>query len=138
MHRPGLVCTAIVLLSFCRCDYLQGMKQVRSTADLQIITSKIENGRSKGSAADIERIVKAAVASVHGGRDAWGHPYLWRVRECAQGASYLVLSTGGDGRLDVPAIDHYFVKRDREVLRASEYDRDIVFRDGDALVTGGQ
>jgi hypothetical protein len=126
------------LVFFCRCDYTQGVKQVRSTADLQSITAKIENGKSQRSVADVERTVTAAVASVHAGKDAWGNPYVWRVREGARGVSYVVLSTGSDGRLDVPAIDDYFTKEQVEVLRSSEHKRDIVFRDGDAIVTGGK
>lgn len=128
----------IVLVFFCSCDYTQGVKQVRSTADLQTITSRIENGKSQGSVADVDRALTTAVASVNGGRDAWGHPYVWRVRGGAMGVSYIVLSTGSDGQVDVPAIDDYFLKTEREVLQSSEHNRDIVFRDGDAVVTGGK
>ena len=128
----------VLVFFFCRCDYKEGVKQVRSTADLQSITAKIENGKSQGSVADVERIVTAAVASVHGGKDAWGHPYVWRVREGARSVSYVVLSTGSDGELDVPSIDAYFTKEGHEVLRSSEHRRDIVFRDGDAVITGGK
>lgn len=126
------------LVFFCGCDYTQGVKQVRSTADLQSITARIENSKSQGSVADVERIVTAAVASVHAGKDPWGHPYIWRVRADAKGVSYVVLSTGSDGQLDVAAIDEYFTKEGRKVLRSSEHKRDIVFRDGDAVVTGGK
>jgi hypothetical protein len=127
-----------VLVFFCRCDSTEGVKQVRSTADLQSIIARIENGNPRGSVADVERIVSAAVANVHGGNDPWGHPYVWRVRAGATGVSYVVLSTGSDGQLDVPAIDEYFTKVGQEVLRSSEHQRDIVFRDGDAVVTGGK
>jgi hypothetical protein len=127
-----------VLVFFCRCDYPEGVKQVRSTADLQTITARIENGKAHGSGTDVERIVATAVANVHGGRDAWGHPYAWHVRQGATGLSYVVLSTGSDGQLDVPAIEEYFTKEGHEVLRSSEHERDIVFRDGTAIVTGGK
>jgi hypothetical protein len=127
-----------VLVLFCRCDYTEGVKQVRSTADLQSITARIENGKPQGSVADVDRVVTAAVASVHDGKDAWGHPYIWRVRAGPKGVAYVVLSTGSDGRLDVAAIDEYFTKEGLEVLRSSEHTRDIVFRDGDAVVTGGK
>jgi hypothetical protein len=126
------------LVFFCGCDYTEGVKQVRSTADLQSIAAKIESSKSQGSVGDVERIVTTAVASVHAGKDPWGHPYVWRVREGAKGASYVVLSTGSDGQLDVPTIDEYFTKDGVEVLRSSEHKRDIVFRDGDALRTGGK
>jgi hypothetical protein len=128
----------VVLLLFCGCDYSEGMKQVRSTADLQTITARIENGKSQRSVADVEKVVTAAVASVNSGKDAWGHPYVWQVREGARDVSYVVLSTGSDGRLDVPTIEDYFTKAGHEVLRSSEHARDIVFRDGDAVVTGGK
>lgn len=127
-----------LLVFFCRCDYTEGVRQVRSTADLESIAARIENGKTQGSVADVERIVTAAVASVHGGKDPWGHPYVWRVRAGATGVSYVVLSTGSDGQLDVPAIDEYFTKEGHEVLRSSEHKRDIVFRDGSAVVTGGK
>jgi hypothetical protein len=111
------------LMFFCRCDYTQGVKQVRSTADLQNITARISTSKSQGPGADVERIVAAAVESVHGGKDPWGHPYLWRVRESAKGVSYVVLSTGSDGQLDVPVIDEYFTRQRVDVLRASEQTR---------------
>ena len=127
-----------VAMVCCRCDYTEGVKQVRCTADLQTITAKVENEKSQRSAADVERVVSAAVASVHGGRDPWGNPYVWKIRAGANGVSYVVLSTGSDGQLDVPAIDDYFTTKQHQVLRASEHARDIVFRDGEALVTGGK
>lgn len=133
----------IVLVMCCRCDFTEGVKQVRCTADLQTITAKIENGKAQAYAsrkaiADVEGVVHAAVTSVNRGRDPWGNPYVWQVRQGAKGTSYVVLSTGSDGRLDVPSINDYFAKSTHEVLKSSEHHRDIVFRDGDALITGGK
>jgi hypothetical protein len=138
MRTGGHALALAGLVFCCKCDHTQGVKQVRATADLQSITAKIENSRSKGSVADVERTVTTAVASVHAGRDPWGHPYAWRVRHGATGVSYVVLSTGSDGQLDLPTIDAYFTRKGVEVLRSSEHKRDIVFRDGDAVVTGGK
>lgn len=120
------------------CDYMQGVKQVRTTAGLQAITARIEDRQLRPLADEMEAVVTSAIAADSDGRDAWGHPYLWEIRLDHNRIEYVVLSTGSDGRLDVPTLDDYFSRSGLEVLRASEHDRDIVFRNGQAVVTGGK
>jgi hypothetical protein len=132
-------CALAVAISLSRCDYVQGTRQVRTTADLQTISARIDGSRNRDATVqELETLVASSVRSVHKGRDAWGHEYLWRVRANAGHVSYIVLSPGSDGRPDLPAIDEYFSKKGLTVLRASNHERDIVFRDGEAVVTGGK
>jgi hypothetical protein len=130
----------VTVLSFLSgCEYQHGIKQVRATADLQTISGRIEASVNvKGPAADFREIVSASVSSVNQGRDPWGYSYMWRVDVSGDNVTYVVLSTGSDGTLDVPTIEDYLSKPGLTRLSASEHRRDIVFRDGQAVVTGGK
>lgn len=126
-----LVAVGLVLtISYTLYTEYQRAKQIRTYADLQIISKTIQRERAHSSELlDLRRIVQ----SVRGGVDAWGNVFLVD-QESGPGQAeqrYLVVSVDADGTLDVEDISAYFTTPSRSV--AWEFDRDLVFRNGVAV-----
>jgi hypothetical protein len=107
-------------------------RQTPTFADLQAISRKLDRLReTRGSftVADALRVARP----YRGGRDSWGNPYLFEVRTTPS-FSFLAISTGRDGRLDVADASNYFSWPQENIV--GKLDRDIVFRDGAAVTIG--
>ncbi len=116
----------LLLLLFQGCDdYQQMTKQTPTFANLLNITKAIERVvRSEGSISDAEA---EAIISIVTRFDSWGGGIIFRARRDAE-FSYIVVSLGRDGKLDVDDIDVYFELPQEDIYH--QFDRDIVFRDG--------
>jgi hypothetical protein len=128
-----LVVVSSVMLFFV-ISYVRRAKQVRAFADLQTIAARVG---ALGSESVLSReAVEGAVRSVNRGQDPWGHAIIVETQETSTGLSYLLVSRGADGRLDVDEVTSYFVAEPRRVH--GEYWRDIVFLDGRAITQAGK
>lgn len=121
-----IVCglTLVILLG---CDaYWRISRQIPTFADLYSSADELQLLVEKhGSVSDAEayRIIRKR----NSGLDSWGNPIVFRAKSSPQ-FSFLLLSLGSDGKLDVDDIESYF-SHPREVI-VGQFDRDIVFRDG--------
>ena len=115
--------------------YRQLTEQLPTFANLQVVAAQIQRQlESNPGLSDNE--VRTMVRGFFGEfRDAWGDEIIY-VRKNRQDISFLLISPGADGKLDVkdPAI--YFLVPRTEII--GQLDRDIVFRDGVAVTNGGK
>jgi hypothetical protein len=119
------------------CGPLERMRQKRTFIDMQLITQRIEMLRrdSPGSLGNPIKM-RALIGSIAHGRDAWGRSFLFFTRGAKGGPSYVLVSTGSDGRRDVGDESSYFTMPERIIH--DEPWRDIVFRDGRAVTLAGK
>lgn len=121
---------------FSGCKVLNEARQVRTYASMQTIVSRLEAIK-----ADREQSFKAksrgVIASEANGLDQWGNPFVLIVKD-NEGSrySYVLISRGSDGQLDVASPDVYFDEKEEFILGQPE--RDIVFRDGLPLKNAGK
>jgi hypothetical protein len=108
--------------------------QVRTFADMQVISRKITAHLQTGDRS--REALEALVRSVNQGKDAWGNDFVLQIRDTDQGYSYLLISPGSDGRLDVASAAAYFDLERVDIRR--QYANDLVFRDGVAVTMAGK
>jgi hypothetical protein len=120
------------------CSKVDRIKQVRTFADMQTITSKIEVLREqKPEAIGEPTRVRSLILGTSHGRDAWQHEFLFYTEKARKGRlSYVLVSMGSDGRPDFADPREYFNLH--ESVIHDEPWRDIVFRDGQPLTRGGK
>lgn len=117
------------------CGAFQRAKQLRTYTNMQGLAARIEALRStKGALSDAD--ATELVKSVAEGRDQWGHPFFYRSRPSEAGLSYVLVSFGSDGKPDVKDLDDYFAVPEEDI--DGQVSRDIVFRDGRAIVNAGK
>lgn len=80
---------------------------------------------------------RSAITSEAEGRDQWGNPFVFIVKDQGSSYSYLLISYGSDDQLDVASPEMYF-DDDKEELILGQPQRDIVFRDGLPLKNAGK
>jgi general secretion pathway protein G len=122
-------------------DALQKAKQKRAVADLRTLGQAIEIYKADHDAAPPATDV-AGLATALGSQsgsplprlDPWQHPYryaCWQESSAAKGCDhYRVASAGRDGRFEQLDLKAY----EAAEFDPREYDRDIVFGDGDFIV----
>lgn len=128
----------VLLLTFIvSCSKLDRLKQERTFADMQTIVGEIEALRVKESllVSDTSRI-RRLISGTAQGRDAWQHKYLFFTKAKAGGLSYVLVSTGSDGKQDFIDTKGYFALPER-VMHGEAW-RDIVFRDGQPVTRAGK
>jgi hypothetical protein len=108
---------------------------VRTYTNMQGIVGRLEAIKDAGKP-DFRAQSRSAIASETDGRDQWGNPFVLVVKERGPSYSYLLISYGSDGRLDVASPDLYFTEEEELILGHPE--RDIVFRDGLPLKNAGK
>jgi len=108
--------------------------QVRTFADMQVISKKITAHLEAGDRS--REALEAVVRSVNQGKDAWGNDFVLQIRDTDQSYSYLLISRGSDGRLDVASAAAYFDLQRVDIRR--QYAEDLVFRDGVAVTVAGK
>lgn len=131
--RLGRALILIALVSLCGCNVLESYdssRQQGTFAYLQYLSLHVEELIEEGGF-DIEE-VRRYVATVRDGQDSWGNEVMvfW-LREGDE-FSYVLVSPGRDGDLDYQDVEEYFTKGPEDVT--GDYDRDIVFRDGEPIV----
>lgn len=117
------------------CNPLNEARQVRTYANMQAIVSRLETVREQGKTI-FKAQSQSAIASEANGRDQWGNPFVLIVKDQGPKYSYLLISYGSDGQLDVASPEIYF--DDKEELILGQPERDIVFRDGLPLKNAGK
>lgn len=139
MKRRHFMSLVIVFLiaGTAGCKAYSQVRQVRTYADMQTITAKLESLRARDSAL-LTRASETAplIASVAAGKDAWGHDFFFAVRLLQGRVSYVLISYGADGQPDFKTDDEYFSAADRDVRH--EPLSDIIFRDGRAVTFAGK
>jgi hypothetical protein len=119
------------------CGALDRGKQVRSVGTMQAIVAKLEDVRRLGPTGLYDRPrMQALIQSVERGRDGWGHELLYLVTAAQRGPSYVLVSLGSDGKLDVSDPVEYFNAPPSRIV--DEPWRDIVFRDGKQVTLAGK
>lgn len=103
---------------------------------MQAIVSRLETIREQGKP-NFKAHSKTAIASEVNGRDQWGNPFVLIVKDQGPNYSYLLISYGSDGQLDVASPEMYF-DDDKVELILGRPKRDIVFRDGRPLKNAGK
>ncbi len=125
----------VLLLALGRvaCDLVQRAHQVRSFADLQIISGRV---RFLASPEPTDAQIIEIMHSLHNGIDAWGNAYTHSL-ERREGKTHLILiSTGADGSLDLPEPADYLNVSQVDIR--GTYDHDIVFIDGLPITLAGK
>lgn len=119
-------------------DAIERARQLRTYTNMQAITARIEaiKQTKEGAADPTDPRIQEALKSVAGGYDEWGHPFLFRGRRVGRKFSYVLVSIGKDGKLDVKSLDVYFDAP--ETMIQGMVSRDIVFRDGVAVNNAGK
>jgi hypothetical protein len=122
-----LLLSSMLLLIVGSCGpYGQIRKQLPTFANLQEISRQLQyKVEAKGFFS--QEAGMEIVQALNGGRDEWGHPFVLEVRSQPE-FSFVVLSPGKDGMLDVSDVSEYFEMETEDVV--GQLDRDIVFRDG--------
>ncbi len=105
-------------------NLLSRLRQIRTVADLQIISKGLQSSHSKGEKLTA-REISEEIKKWGRGLDGWGNEFSFQVN--ASG-SYVIVSPGRDGKLDLSSLEDYFSATPDRVH--GEYDRDIFFRDG--------
>lgn len=108
--------------------------QVRTFADMQVISKKMTAHLEAGDRS--REVLEGIVRSVNQGKDAWGNDFVLQIRDMDQRHSYLLISRGSDGRLDVASPAAYFDLQRVDIRR--QYAEDLVFRDGVAVTLAGK
>lgn len=118
------------------CQEYERIRQVRTYADLQTIVARVEAVRSADDETPLESHIASVAKSVADGRDAWGEPFIWQVKETGGGWSYIVGSYGSDSKPDVDNPEKYFDIESEDI--GGEAERDIIFRDGEPVTRAGK
>ena len=108
--------------------------QVRTFADMQAISKRISTHLEAGDRSP--EALQGIVRSVNQGKDAWGSDFILEIRKTDRGFSYLLVSRGSDGQLDVASPAAYFDLQHVDIRR--QYAKDLVFRDGAAVTAAGK
>jgi hypothetical protein len=124
----------VVVAFFAGSSYVRRARQVRTFANLQVICARLDFALGHGEAN--RKALETIVASVNGGRDAWGRRYLFLTRVSGGKLHYVIASFGSDGGPDVANPAAYFDKTWENV--SGKYARDIVFRDGRSVNAAGK
>lgn len=111
-------------------------KQVRTFADLQVITERIDDAISKNRGMIQPSQAREVILGVNGGRDAWGNEILFHSNVRDGKFTYVLVSPGEDGKLDLASLDDYFGVPVSSVHGLGG--KDIVFRDGQPVTMGGK
>lgn len=106
-------------------------KQISTTSRLQAIAGLLVQSAANGGRIKAEEL-KESVESVAQGRDSWGNTLFFYVD---RHGSWVVISGGKDGRLNLPRIEDYLLETPLQVH--GDYDRDIFFRDGKSIWSAG-
>ena len=107
------------------------LKQIGTFSRLQGIAGLLKKSTESNPELS-EAVLAKSIHEVGRGRDSWGNEFLFKLND--QG-SWVVVSRGKDGKLDLPSLDDYF-SAESEVVRGS-YSRDIFFRDGIPISDAG-
>jgi Type II secretion system (T2SS), protein G len=107
---------------------------IENYTNMQGISARIEELRATGALTDAR--AAELVSAVAGGRDQWGHPFLYRSKSSEAGLSYVLVSLGSDGKPDVKDLVDYFSMPEEDI--DGHASRDIVFRDGRPIVNAGK
>ncbi len=109
------------------CDAQQQLsRQIPTFANLKnmsLTIQRVVDEQSSISSAEAARII----GKINMGLDAWGNPVIFKARQDSE-FSFVLISLGRDGRLDVDHVDQYFTYPQEDIV--GKFDRDIVFRDG--------
>ncbi len=129
-----LVVGAVLLFAIGVWSFHRRALQVRTFADMQTITKKMDAAIRTGAHSRAELL--SLVQSVNHGRDAWGRDYVFELHATASGIEYVLISQGSDAKLDLSDASAYFTLAEADVCR--QYSRDIVFRNGTAVTRAGK
>lgn len=133
-HFPSFLLWALALTGCGFYDAYQRAKQIRTFTDLQTIARRIDQSIAEHSVSSAE--AEGILKEVNHGRDAWGNPFIFKSTSIRSKFSYLVISLGSDSQLDVRDSDAYFTVPKCRVHGKSQ--RDLVFRDGEAITLAGK
>lgn len=111
----------------------ESRRQLRTFADLQLISRVIEIETAEGQRVTHETI-ESAIRTVlnQDGRDVWGNEIRYLVRE----QDWVLISPGADGELDFESNDTYFAMSPEDIR--GQPSRDIVFRNGRYITYAGK
>ena len=137
MIRSAVPLVALLAASALACRDYQRYKQLETYRELSLIAGEMDRtitalpaGRRRDAAQQIIR------RWAHGGRDEWGNTILFFERQSGGRYSFVVLSTGSDGRPDLAAPDGYFALQTKNIHASPS--SDIVFRDGLPITEAGK
>ena|SRR5258708_262098 len=130
-----VIALTVILLLIAGCKFYNAGKQVRTVATMQGICALIEQKKDEHRSID-EVGIRMLAKQVAGGRDGWGNEILVATRNTPHGLSYLLISMGSDGQLDVSTPRLYFAKTPADVR--IDTTRDIVFVDGKQVTNAGK
>ena len=137
IRRVLAVFFCLIFLFSCRFyrSYQILHKQTPTFANIQAMCLIIDDILEEKSCISVDEMREVS-RRYNEGRDSWGNSYLFSIRETDQavqcGCSYLVVSMGKDGELDVDNIEEYFDHKEEYVV--GELNRDIVFCDGKPIL----
>jgi hypothetical protein len=118
-------------------DAYQRAKQLRTYTNMQSICGNIRESRLEHGGTIDDATIEEILQSEAGGFDEWGHRLAYNSRRSEAGAvSYLLVSYGSDGKLDIEKIDGYYWAQPGSVVGHPE--RDIVFKDDVPLRGAGK
>ena len=107
-------------------EYFQLTRQTATFADMQNISRELfDSCHETGTLS--EEVASRIASQYNNGKDRWGNPFLFHYRD-HPACSFILVSLGSDGIIDVDDITIYFEKRREDIV--GHLDRDIVFRDG--------
>jgi hypothetical protein len=124
----------VIVVAVAAWSFYRRALQVSTFAKMQTISAKIASGLKTGRRSPEE--FRRIVSSVGGGKDSWGNEFLFDMRDTNKGFSYVLISRGSDGRLDLGSPSAYFDLQPCDIQ--GQYPRDIVFRDGIAITDAGK
>ncbi len=123
---------SIMLLTFAACRFYDEYKQFLTFRDMQLLSGRLEvlvksSGLKRAAMLEV-------IKDLNDGKDAWGREYLLRFNKDA--TSFILVSLGSDGDLDVPSILEYFNLDPVKVH--DDHAADLVFRNGKAITYAGK
>lgn len=134
----GVLCSCLVLVTTaCNPFAASGRaKQFRTFADLQVMAARLDEAISKSAGRLDANEASRIVASINGGRDAWGSQVIVHVESRDERVVYVLVSCGSDRKLDLPKVQDYFFMAPHDIHGQGE--KDIVFRDGEPITRAGK
>lgn len=125
---------AVLVVAWGTLSFARAGRQVFTFANMRIIAERLDQAIQAGAHSRSELL--PIVRSVNKGKDGWGRDFILELRASSLGVEYVLISTGSDGRLDLPTTADYFSLTESDV--DGQYRRDIVFRNGQPVTLAGK
>lgn len=131
----GIFLLGILWLVEAYATYRQLTEQLPTFANLQCSAIEVQKMQRLDMNLERTNVEKAIVDCFGSAQDVWGNEIQFLISP-ENPHSFLLISLGSDGKLDIPDPHFYFNDKPRNII--GQLERDIIFRDGVAVTDAGK